>query len=134
MSSVQFSAIGPVISGGKAAAAATGDPAAPAAANRGQIATALRGSSTVAPGNGPDAGSAQTAANAAPPPANQSSDAIGTQLVLVYDDQTRSMKVKLLDIRTQKVDQSLLPETASTDAATAATEATSGGTHVDTKA
>lgn len=72
--------------------------------------------------------------SAPPPGAERSAQAIGTQMVLVFDDQTRSMTVKILDIFTQKVEQPA-PLALETAAAQGAISGQGGsGTLVDTKA
>ena len=90
-----------------------------------------------APESGTDATArlAPKVPSSAPPlSADTSSEAIGTQMVLVFDDQTRSMTVKILDIFTQKVEQP-----ASLPLGTAAAQSTmsgqgGSGTLVDTRA
>ncbi|HYB51219.1 MAG TPA: hypothetical protein VED47_08965 [Burkholderiaceae bacterium] len=133
MSSLQLSGIVPVIAS-KPGVTGGGEQAAPPAPNGGPVQRTPRGNPTTARGNEPGASSRQTAGGATPAPASQSSEAIGTQLVLVFDDRTRSMKVKLLDIRTQKVDQPPLPDTASEDAAAVPSESATAVVRVDTKA
>jgi len=72
--------------------------------------------------------------SAPPPSADTSSEAIGTQMVLVFDDQTRSMTVKILDIFTQKVEQPA-PLPLGTAAAQSTMSGQGGsGTLVDTRA
>ncbi len=66
---------------------------------------------------------------AAPKPAL---DAIGTQMVLVFDDQTHAMTVKMLDIETQKVQQPLLFDTV--PASGSGTAKPASGTLVNTTA
>ncbi len=65
--------------------------------------------------------------------ANQALAAIGTQLKFVFDDQAQHMEVKLVDIQTQKVVQSVLPK-AMLDTAGALAGTSSSGALVDTKA
>jgi len=66
--------------------------------------------------------------------AGQTADAIGTQLVLVFDDQTHTMTVKLLDIETQKVEQPPAYEMPASPAGGKLPGQLSSGALVDTKA
>jgi hypothetical protein len=71
-----------------------------------------------------DPGSSTTAAAKAPA-AKPSTEAIGMQMVLVFDDQTHSMTVKLLDIETQKVAPPPLSGISSSGASSASASAAS---------
>ncbi|HXY05101.1 MAG TPA: hypothetical protein VEI05_01025 [Burkholderiaceae bacterium] len=68
------------------------------------------------------------------PQAGQTSSPIGTQMVLVFDDQTHSMTVKLLDIETQKVEQSPAYEMASAGSEAKLPTQLGRGTLINTKA
>ncbi len=72
--------------------------------------------------------------NAPPLGTGAPSDAIGTQMVLVFDDQTHSMTVKILDILTQKVEQPLPLPSGNTAAQSMVLGQGGSGTLVDTKA
>jgi len=65
--------------------------------------------------------------------ANQALQAIGTQLVFVFDDQAHHLAVKLLDVQTQKVVQQI-PGASMPAKASALAGAAPSGTLVDTKA
>jgi hypothetical protein len=128
----QASTSGP--SGAVPAAPGTGSGAtgasAPGTASAADDKTAAKSAREQATGSA----SAPTAA-AAPAAAKPAARAIGTQMVLVFDDQTRSMTIKILDIETQKVQQPLFPDAAP---ASASGSAQSGppatGTLINTKA
>jgi len=89
-----------------------------------------------APESGTDTAAplAPKAPSSAPTPGADTSEAIGTQMVLVFDDQTRSMTVKILDIFTQKIEQPA-PLPLGTTAAQGTMSGQGGsGSLVDTKA
>jgi hypothetical protein len=141
MASVQLSGVIPGVPGGVAAGA--GPVASPPGGSGGGVLAAPLGrGKTTAPvsvGKAASVGAASTAlpgkgqVKATAPGAEPALEAIGTQMVLVFDDQTHTMTVKMLDIETQKVVQQDLPEATPQAAHTASGPATSG-TLVDTKA
>jgi len=126
--------------------AATGAPARPAgpgAAERPAVVPALAGGQVAsAPtdadaANGVDEPAAltpKTVASSAHVGADDSSPPIGTQLVLVFDDQTHSMAVKMLDIVTQKVEQTPPSAKAPPGARSASLGQGGSGLLIDTKA
>ncbi len=65
--------------------------------------------------------------------ANKALEAIGTQMVFVFDDQAHHMAVKLLDIQTQKVVQQI-PSAAMPATASALSGPSVSGALVDTSA
>jgi len=102
--------------------------------DRGPLATEA---SHGAPGTGNDPSVTLTPkmpSSAPPPGTGAPSDAIGTQMVLVFDDQTHSMTVKILDILTQKVEQPLPLPSGNTAAQSMVLGQGGSGTLVDTKA
>jgi len=129
MASVQLSGVIPGVSG-NAAAGSGGDGL---ALGRGQVKAAASAAKAASGGETPAAPEAKGQVTATVPRIEPALSPIGTQMVLVFDDQTHAMSIKMLDIETQKLVQPALPE-----AEPAATRALSGpsssGTLVDTKA
>ncbi len=86
----------------------------------------------------PSGSGAAQPATAKPAAAKPALDAIGTQMVLVFDDQTHVMTVKILDIETQKVQQPLAPDDTPAIASRASSATTAAvpasGTLINTKA
>lgn len=140
MANLLVSGIGSALAGGPTAANAAplplaadrGVPSPPSSRNQatGSMQRARDGSGADTLAAAPDKG----AASAAEPGASAASQAIGTQLVLVFDDQTRSMTVKILDIRTQKVDQQTGGEAQASEPQPTGSAAAGSGMLVDTRA
>ncbi len=142
MASVQLSGVIPGVSGNAVAGLGVaappprgsgGDGLTPPA-GRGQVKAAASAAKSASGGETPPAPAAgKGQVTAAVPRAEPALNPIGTQMVLVFDDQTHAMSIKMLDIETQKVMQPVPPEAES-----AATHAFAGpsssGTLVDTKA
>ena len=141
MASVQLSGVIPSVSGNAAAGlggtapppgGSGGDGLAPAL-GRGPVKAAASAAKAASGGETPAAPAGKGQATAAEPRAEPALNPIGTQMVLVFDDQTHAMSIKMLDIETQKLIQPVLPEAEST-ATRALAGPSSSGTLVDTKA
>jgi len=143
MASLQLSGIALIVGNGNPLAGALGSTATSNAngrasptvpLNRGPLA-AEASDGAPAPGPNTSAALAPKMPENTPPPSNgAASDAIGTQMVLVFDDQTHSMTVKILDILTQKVEQPLPLQSGGTAAQSTVMGQGGSGTLVDTKA
>jgi len=143
MAGLQISGIALTVANGNPLAATPGLTPAPNASGRVSPAAPLnRGLLAAQASDGaPETGTDTSAALGPKTPSSTSaagtgapSDAIGTQMVLVFDDQTHSMTVKILDIFTQKVEQPLALPSANTTTQSTVLGQGASGTLVDTKA
>ena len=143
MASLQLSGIASTTASGNLAVGAPVPAAGSNTNGRATPAGALNRSPNAAEAAGgpPDSASESPAALApkipgSAPPAGSGapSDAIATQMVLVFDDQTHSMTVKILDILTQKVEQPPPLPLGATVAQSTVSGQGGSGTLVDTTA
>jgi hypothetical protein len=113
MASVQLSGIASTLASGNAAAGApvptvgsnaSGRATPTGALNRGPHVGDAAGVPTGSASDTPVALAPKIPDSAPPADGGAASNAIATQMVLVFDDQTHSMTVKILDILTQKVE------------------------------
>jgi len=139
MASVQLSGVIPGVSGNAAAGLGVAAPTPGGsggdglALGRGQVKAAASAAKAASGGETPAAPEAKGQVTATVPRTEPALNPIGTQMVLVFDDQTHAMSIKMLDIETQKVMRPVLPE-AESAATRALAGPSSSGTLVDTKA